>query len=44
MTQTRLRFDSLYFEIYLEFEFCDLEFNQLHFAKAKTISQTELSK
>jgi len=33
MIQTSLEFESLYFEIYLEFEFCYLNFSYLSFVK-----------
>jgi len=35
MIQTRFEFDSLYFEICLGFEFCDLGFEQFNSEKGR---------
>jgi hypothetical protein len=37
MIQTRFEFDLLYFEICLEFEFCDLGFKQFNSGKGRTL-------
>jgi hypothetical protein len=42
MIQTRLGFNSLYFEICLEFVFCHLGFDQLHFVKERTIKSIQV--
>jgi hypothetical protein len=39
MIQTSLEFGSLYFVICLEFEFCYLGFNRLHFGIGITLKQ-----
>ena len=41
MIQTRLGFNSIYFEIYAEFEFYPMGFDQLHFEKKERQNQFE---
>jgi hypothetical protein len=41
MIQTGLGFNSIYFEIYLEFEFYPMGFDQLHLEKKERQNQFE---
>ena len=42
MSKTRCRFDSLYFGIYLEFDFCDLRFKGFLTGIVEKIPSTKL--